>query len=162
MALNKIDPTKVFKTCSLLDPAIDAEATGKEGMKNFEESYDMKHLKFKAGEFPTIFHIQNVLSSDEAKIKQDHMKIEFPEMENKTQEEMKSIKLAEVKPRFKQVNSQEMLVKYFNSAICVAEEDSKTFPCNADMFPYTVVQEMGSLVMMRTQVGDDLKNVLKS
>lgn len=162
MALNKIDPTKIFKTCSLMDPSIDIEATGKEQMKQFEESYDMKYLKFKAGDFPTIFHIQNILSSDEAKIKQDHMKIEFPELDNKTEEEMKSINISEVKPKFKQVNSQEMLVKYFNSAISMAEENNQTFPCSADMFPYTVVQELGSLVMMRTQLGDDLKNAFKS
>jgi len=162
MALNKIDPKKVLKTCSTLDPAIDQEATGKEGLKNFEESYDMKFLKFKEGEFPTIFHIMNILSSDEAKIKQDHLKIEFPELKDATEETIKNIKVKDMKPTIKQVDSQEMMVKYFNSGISVYEEDKIMFPCNANVFPYTIVQEIGSLIMMRTQIGDDLKNVLGS
>lgn len=162
MALNKIDPVKVFKTCSAQDPAIDIEVTGKDGMKEFEESYEMKHLKFKEGEFPTILHIQNILSSGEAKIKQEHMKVEFPQLDNKSPDQLKSINISELKPKVKQVKSSEMMVKYFNAAISVAEEDGKTFPCSADMFAFSVVQEIGSIILMRTQVGEDLKNALKS
>ena len=162
MALSKIDPTKIFKTCSTLDPAIDKKSTGEKALEKFEESYDMKHLKFKEKEFPTIFHIMNVLSSDEAAIKQEHLKIEFPELDNATEEELKNIKVKELKPKIQQIKSQEMMIKYFNTAITVYEEDSKEFPCDADIFPYTIVQEIGALVMMRTQVGDDLKNVLGS
>ena len=162
MALSKIDPKKIFKTCSVLDPAIDKEATGKENMAKFEESYDIKLLKFKPNEHPTIFHIMNVLSTDEAKIKQAHMKIEFPELANKSQGELEKMDTTKLKPKIEQINSQEMMIKYFTSAIQVYEENEQTFPCDVDVFPYTVVQEMGALVMMRTQVGDDLKNVLGS
>lgn len=167
MALGKIDPKSVFKTCSTLDPAIDNEATGEEGIKQFEESYNMKFLKFKENEHPTVFHIMNILSTDEAKIKQDHLKIEFPELEDASEQTLKTVKVKELKPKITQVKSQEMMIKYFNNAISVYSEKDKagkdqSFPCNADIFPYTIVQEMGSLVMMRTQVGEDLKNAFGS
>lgn len=156
MALQKIDPTKIFKTCSTLDPAIDKEATGKEGMENFEKSYDMKFLKFKEGEFPTIFHIKNILSSDEAKIKQAHMKITFPEANG----ELKGIKLVDNKPKIEQVNSQEMLVKYFNDSVDNAEENGVVFPLKADNISFTIVQEIGTLVMLRTQLGENFRESL--
>jgi hypothetical protein len=162
MALSKIDPKKVFKTCSILDPAIDKEATGEKNMKEFEESYNMSLLKFKDGEFPTIFHIMNILSSDEAKIKQEHLKIDFPELDNSSEDEIKAMKPKNLKPVVRQINTQEMMVKYFKSAVQVYEENGQVFPCEVDVFPYTVVQEIGSIVMMRTQIGDDLKNVLGS
>lgn len=156
MALQKIDPTKIFKTCSVLDPAIDKEATGEEGMASFEKSYDMKFLKFKEGEFPTIFHIKNILSSDEAKIKQAHLKITFPEIKG----ELKGAKIGEVKPKVEQVNSQEMLVKYFNDAIDCAEENNVIFPIKADNISFTIVQEIGTLVMLRTQLGENFRESL--
>lgn len=162
MALSKIDPQKKFKTCSILDPAIDKEATGEENLNKFSESYDISLLKFKQDEFPTVFHIMNILSSDEAKIKQDHLKIEFPELEKADQQALQNIKIKEMKPKISQVKTQEMMIKYFNAAINTYEENSQNFSCNSDLFPYAVVQEIGALVMMRTQLGDDLKNVLGS
>lgn len=160
MALSKIDPSKIFKTVSTMDPAIDKEATGEENWKNFQESYDMSFLKFKQGEFPTIFNIVNILSSEEAKIKQDHMKIEYPELENGG--DIQSIDLKNIRPTIKQVNGQEMMIKYFNFGVKEYEENGQKFPCSADVFPYGIVQEIGALIMMRTQLGDDLKNVLGS
>lgn len=159
MALQKIDPTKIFKTCSTLDPAIDKDATGEKGIEEFEKSYDMKNLKFKEGEFPTIFHIKNILSSDEAKIKQDHMRITFPEKNNG---ELKSIKVSEMKPKIEQINSQEMLIKYFNSSIDNAEENLIIFPLKADNVPFSIVQEIGTLIMLRTQLGEGYRELLKS
>lgn len=158
MALSKVDPSKIFKTCSILDPAIDKEATGEGNMKKFEDNYNIKLLKFKQDDFPTIFHIANILSSDEAKIKQDHLKIEFPELENASQETLKTIKLKEIKPKVTQVNSQEMMIKYFNNGVMKYEENGTEFECNADNFSYSITQEIGSLIMIRSQLGDDLKN----
>lgn len=159
MALKKIDPSKVFKTCSILDEAIDKKATGEANMKKFEESYEMKFLKFKEGEFPTIFHVMNLLSSEQAKIKQDHVKVEFP---NLNEDIIKSTKIADMKPTIRQVNSQEMMIKYFKGAVKKYEEDGKEYDCNSDVFPFSVIQEIGSIVMMRSELGEDLKNVLGS
>ena len=162
MALSKVDPKKVFKTVSTLDPAIDKDATGEKKLEEYSESYDMSLLKFKTGEFPTVFHVNNILSSDEAKIKQDHLLIKFPELEGATEETLKNVKIKDMKPEVTQVKSQEMMVKYFNYAILNYEENNEMFPCSADMFPYAIVQEIGAIIIMRTQVGDDLKNALGS
>ena len=60
MALNKIDPTKFYKTCSILDPSIDKEATGDENLVEFSKNHNMEVLKFKEGEHPTVFRIKNI------------------------------------------------------------------------------------------------------
>lgn len=159
MALTKIDPKKVFKTVSLQDPAIDREATGEEKMGEFENSYDMSLLKFKEGEHPTIFHIRNLVSSDEARIKQAHQIVEFPDLDP---EKLKGSDLKKIRPKIMQKDQQEMMIKYFNSAVSAYEENGKVESCNADLFPFSIVQEIGSLVMLRTELGDDLKNFLGS
>lgn len=155
MALQKLDPTKVFKTCSVLDPAIDVEATGEENMKKFSETHDMSLLKMKTGEFATIFHVKNILSSDEAKIKQDHLKITYPE----AKPGMTPAQIQKMQPKIEQVNTQEMFIKYFNACVHKYEENGVEHNCNADMFTFTFIQEIGSVALVRSQLGDSLKNV---
>jgi hypothetical protein len=158
MALNKINPSKIIKVCSLQDEAIDKETTGKENIEVYETTYDFSLLKFKEGTFPTIFHVSNVLASEEAKIKQAHFKVDFPDIKDLSPDQLKNISYKDMKPKVTQINSQEMVVKYFNAAVKKYEENGVMMDCNADAFPFSIVQEIGSFVMIRTQLGDELKN----
>lgn len=158
MALNKINPTAIIKVCSTLDGAIDIEAMGDKAWEKYQDTYDFDLLKFKEGEVPTILLVKNILSSEEAKIKQDHLKIEFPELANASADTLKNIDLKSVKPIVKQVDSQEMIIKYFNYGISHYEEGKDKFECNANVFPYNIVQEIGAFILTRTQLGDNLKN----
>ena len=97
-------------------------------------------LKFKTGEFPTVFLLQNIKSSDEAAIKEAHLKIEFPDLDPTKLKGMKAEDYKNMRPTIRQVDGQTMLVKYFNASIKQYEEDGKIEDCKADILPCTVPQ----------------------
>lgn len=158
MGIKRIDPNKIIKVCSLTDDAIDQEAMGQEAWEKYIDTYDFSLLKFKEGSQPTIFLMKNLLSTEEAKIKQDHIKVTFPEIADKTPDELKKIDMKNLRPKVEQVNYNEMLVKYFDYTVTHFEEGNTKEPASASMFPFSVVQELGSLALTRSQLGDELKN----
>lgn len=152
MGIAKIDPEKKIKTVSAEDSAIDVENSD---MDKFEKTHNMDYLKFKAGEKPTYFLIGNLTSSQQAEIQEEHYKVKMP-----TPEELKLNK--DAKPTIEQKGQTQMLIKYFNYGCQAYEEEGKSHPCNADMFPFNVVQEIASFIMVRTALGDDEKKLLES
>lgn len=148
MALQKIDPSKTIKTVSVLDPAIDKENSD---IDKFEKTHNLEYLKFLKGEHPTYFLIKNVSTTEQASIQEAHYEIELPDADEK-----------DAKPKIKQKNQSEMMIKYFIAGCDKYEEEGKEFACHPDMFPFAVVQEIGSFVMVRTALGDDEKKLLES
>lgn len=148
--LKKINPNEVFKTVSMLDSAIDKENSD---MEAFEEDHKMEHLKFKEGEEPTIFNISNILTTVQSEIQEEHYKVELPSITKDMSEEQ----VKNLKPQIKQVKQNEMLMKYFKMGVKTFEEGGKEYPANPDIFPFAVVQELGSFVMLRTALGENEK-----
>jgi len=148
MALTKIDPKKVLKTVSIMDSAIDKENSD---LDKFEKTHNIEYLKFVDGEEPTYFLVKNVPSTQQAAIQEAHYEVELPDPEEK-----------DGKPKIKQKNQSEMLIKYFRAGCEKYEEGGKGFPCDPDTFGFSVVQEIGSFIMLRTALGDDEKKLLES
>ncbi len=146
--LQKIDPKKVVKTVSAMDGAIDKENSN---MENFEKTHDLKYVKFLKDEKPTYFLIKNVATTIQAQLQEDHYEVVLPNPEDK-----------DGKPTIKQKNQTEMLIKYFREGCEEYEEDKKKFTCDPDVFPFSIVQEIGSFIMLRTALGDDEKKLLES
>lgn len=152
--LKKIDPKHIAKTVSIEDPAIDEEATGKENLEKFEDTHNIKLLKFKEGEHPTIFHCKNIGGSDQAEIQEQHYKIDMPDISKiKNPKDIKNIK-----PKAKIEKTTSMMLKYFYSGIKKYEEGGTVHDIETDMFPLHIMMELGSFVMNRATLGDDEKN----
>lgn len=152
--LKKIDPKATIKTVSQFDDAIDTENSD---MDKFEKTHDVKYLKFKEGELPTYFIISNVMTTDQAKIQQEHYKISMPDTSNMHGEE-----LANAKPTIEQVGQSEMMIKYFSAGCKFIEESGKQEHADANVYPFTIIQEIGGYIMLRTAIGDDEKKLLES
>ena len=152
--LERIDPKKVIKTVCSQDPAIDLDNSD---MESFEKTHDLKFLKFKQGEEPTYFIIKNVMTMDQARIQQEHYKIKMPDTSK-----LHGKELAEAKPQIEQVGQSEMMIKYFECGCEEIEEAGKKSKVDPNMFPFSVIQEIGGYIMVRTAVGDDEKKLLES
>ena len=152
--LERIDPKKEIKTVSSQDSAIDTENSD---MDKFEKTHNVDYLKFNEGEEPTYFIIKNVMTLDQAKIQQDHYQIEMPDQSKLHGEELKN-----AKPTIKQLAQSEMMIKYFEAGCSQIEEGGKRSDVSVDMFPFSIIQEIGGFVMVRTAVGDDEKKLLES
>jgi len=148
VAIEKIDPKKVRKIVSTQDGAIDKE---KSDMDKYEKTYNVDYLKFKEGIFPTYFLIKNVNTSAQATIQEDHFQVEMPDPSDK-----------EGKPTIKQLKQTEMLVKYFKHGCSSYQEEGKIEKCDIDLFPFSIIQEIGGFIMLRTAIGDDEKKLLES
>jgi len=148
MAIEKIDPKKVRKIVSIQDEAIDKEASD---MDKYEKTYNLDYVKIKEGAMPTYFLVKNVTSSAQAEIQEEHFQVELPDPEDK-----------DGKPQIKQLKQTEMLIKYFKHGCSSYEENGKVEKCDVDLFPFSIVQEIGGFVMLRTAVGDDEKKLLES
>ena len=148
MALVKIDPKKVVKTVSAMDSAIDKENSD---MEKFEKTHDVKYLKFLADQQPTFFLVKSILATLQAAIQEEHYTVIMPDPKDK-----------DAKPKMESKNQSEMLIKYFQHGCEKYEEGGKEFPCSPDLFPFSIVQEMGSYIMLRTALGDDEKKFLES
>ena len=152
MSLSKFDPKSEFRLVSSLDPAIDQEASD---MKGYGKDYDFSLLKFKEGEHPTIFIVKNILSSAQAEINEAHIRVELPddidlaELDVNDDEAMKKLK-----PKIVREKQTQMMMKYFNKCCSEYEEDGKRFPCSADTFSLAIVQEIGTIAMIRAQLGE--------
>ncbi|MCH9664413.1 MAG: hypothetical protein K0U41_01015 [Gammaproteobacteria bacterium] len=158
MALQKINPEEIKRMVSLADPAIDVEAMGAEGLKDYIKEYDYNKLIIKEGQHPTIFLVKNIGAQEEARIKQDHQRIEYPgakELKGK-----KKPTMDDLKPKIKQINQKEMIIKYFDAACSQYEEEGKVYSCTSKDFPLRIVEEIGNYITLRSAFGDDLKNVL--
>lgn len=136
---------------SLEDGAIDKENSD---ITKYQDTYDMKHLKFKTGESPTIFHVKNMTEEDQAEIQDAHYKIKMPDQKMLHGEELKN-----AKPTIETVDQTKMILKYFYKCVEVFEEDGKEQKLEKGMFPFTIVQELGSQVMVRTMMGDEEKKL---
>ena len=152
--LKKIDPKAIVKTVSQFDEAIDTENSD---MDKFEKTHNVEYLKFKEGEEPTYFLISNVMTTDQAKIQQEHYKVSMPDTSQMHGEE-----LANAKPTIEQVGQSEMMLKYFSAGCKFIEEEGKQSKSDVNVFPFTVIQEIGGFIMLRTAIGDDEKKLLES
>ena len=152
MGIAKIDPKKKIRTVSAEDDAIDKENSD---MEKFEKTHNIEYLQFKKDVEPTYFMIGNLTSSQQAEIQEKHYEVVMP-----TPEQLKADK--DAKPMIKQSNQTQMLIKYFEYGCQSYEESKKDHPCNADTFPFPIVQELGSYIMVRTALGDDEKKLLES
>jgi len=152
--LKKLDPKHIFKTVSLLDPAIDKKATGEKNLKKFEDTYELKLLKMKEGVEPTLFHIKNIGGSRQAEIQEEHYKIDMPDIsELKNPKDIKNIK-----PTAKVEKTTTMLLKFFYAGCKKYQEGKDIFDVTEDLFEMGVAVELGSFIMGRTTMGDDEKN----
>ncbi len=152
MALNKFDPKLEFRLVSVLDPAIDQKNSD---MKAFEQDHDIDVLKFVEGEHPTIFIIKNILSSAQAEINEAHIKVELPDdLDLSTLDINDPEALKKIKPKVKREKQTEMMMKYFNQCCSEYEENGKRTPCSADTFSLPIVQEIGTIAMVRAQLGE--------
>ena len=158
MSLAKFDPEKEFELISVFDEAIDKKASD---MKAYEKDHDIKVLKFVEGEHPTIFIVKNILSSAQAEINEAHIRVELPddlnlaELDVNDEEAMKKIK-----PKVIREKQTQMMMKYFNQCCKEYQEwDEKQekdvrYPCSADTFSLAIIQEIGTIAMVRAQLGE--------
>lgn len=151
MAVSKFNPKSEFKVLSVTDGAIDKENSD---LEKFQEDHDMKHIKLKDGEVPTYFILKNVVSSEQADIQEEHFKVELPDLDPEKMATMSKEELSKIRPKIKREKQTQMMIKWFNKACGEYEEAGKRYPCNSDMFGLTVVQEIGSVAMMRASLGE--------
>lgn len=151
MAVSKFNPESEFKVVSTMDGAIDQENSD---LEKYQENRDMKHIKFKEGEVPTYFILKNVVSSEQANIQEEHFKVEMPEIDPQEMAKKSKEELDQIRPTIKRERQTEMMIKWFNKACQHYEENGKRHPCNSDMFGLAIVQEIGSVAMMRASMGE--------
>lgn len=53
-------PTQTLELVSLLDPAIDSDATTEEMLGTYERTHDRTRLAYKAGKAPIVFHVETL------------------------------------------------------------------------------------------------------
>lgn len=137
-----------------MDPAIDTEATGQENLKKFKKNFDMSLLKFKKDDFPTIFHIKNILGDEQAELQEEHYQVEMPEVK----EGVTAAELALMKPTVKQIKTQSMIIKYFRKGVVAYEENNEvTKEFDHNIFPPIVQTELGAFILSRSQLGGEEK-----
>ena len=148
---------KPIKVVSIYDEAIDKTAMGAEGMKAYQEAYDVSLLKFVEGETPDYFMLGNVAGPDLVVIQQDHYKTVLPDMEpGMSVDDMKKLKVKVVP-----VEQGMMLVKYFKagikSMIIQGDKEVDLDELMMNSIPPTIIQELGSFVMTRATLGETKK-----
>jgi len=153
VAINFIKMNETKKVVSVQDDAIDKE---KSDMVAYSKEYDISHLVFIDGQTPDFFVINNVSSSDLVAIQQDHYVTEIaPIKPGATLEEMKRNQVI-IKP----VKTGEMLIKYFSKGCKAIHSGTKVTAVDEaliDTIPSTILQEIGSYIMMRSTVSESKK-----
>jgi hypothetical protein len=149
MAIKRLDPKAITKLVSISDEAIDKVTSD---VKAYADTLDVSHLKFKEGELPTYFIIQNVDATLQAELKEKHYKIVPPTIG------------ADGKPIGAKVNvvgEGSMMIEYFKAGVKFIEDNGVQEPADITTVPFIVIQEIGSYVMVRTSLGDKLKKTSK-
>jgi hypothetical protein len=145
MAIKRINPKATVKLVSVTDDAIDYE---KSDLKAYGTSLNLEHVKFKDGAVPTYFIAQNISVPNQIDITEKHYKIIPPSRDADGKE---------IPAKVDVTDRTNMLLKYFEAAVKEVEEDGKVSSIMMDELHPIVVQEIGSYVMLRTTVGDELK-----
>lgn len=152
MGIKFIDPKAVTKIVSMSDDAIDKENSD---LVLYQETYDIKHLKFIEGEKPTYFMIGNIGSTDLVQIQQDHYVTEMPKLAPGEVLDMKTFK-----PKITPVKTGEMLVKYFRHGVKKIITENQELIMSDDLLdtiPSIVLQEIGAFIMQRSFLNDSKK-----
>jgi len=74
MAFHAIDRNETQKVVSIDDPAINLD---KSNITAYSDSQDLKHLSFKEGEEPTVFHLGTITYMKFSEIKDRHIKFDL-------------------------------------------------------------------------------------
>jgi len=74
MAFQAIDRNETQKVVSIDDPAINLD---KSNITAYSDSQDLKHLSFKEGEEPTVFHLGTITYMKFSEIKDRHIKFDL-------------------------------------------------------------------------------------
>ena len=153
MGIKLLDPQNIIKIVSITDDAIDRENCD---MVEYSKKYDISLLKFLADNQPTYFYMKNVMSTELVAIQQDHYIAEIPAITpGMTQEQLQNNKI-KVTP----VKTGEMLVKYFKSGCDAIEIEGVKQTLTDDLLnrlPPAIIQEMGSFIMMRSNMSASKK-----
>jgi hypothetical protein len=149
MAIKRVDPKAVVKIVSITDEAIDVE---KSNLKAFSEDRDINHLIFREGQFPTIFHVGNVLAEKQAELKSKHYEIIPPSIDKDGKQ---------VKAKVKVKDESLMMIEYFKAGVKKMEENGVLEDPNVEEIPFAVLEEIGSYVMLRATIGDKQKKTSK-
>ena len=141
MAVKRLDPKALHKIVSATDEALDLE---KSDLKGYAETMDLSKLVFKEGLHPTFFLAKNVSAIDYVTLHDKHFIINPPTKEGgKAHVEIKDQGV--------------MFIKYFELAVKQIEENGVVQDITMDMFPGSVIHEIGSYVMLLAEVGEARK-----
>lgn len=153
--LKRVDPLIKTKVVSTEDPAIDIEKSPKSEASKLKlkdqdgkpikplkylSTLDLKDLVLVEGENPTYFLITPIKNKRKAEILKDHV---YFDMDKRKQV-------------YKDVAG--LNVKLFDECVNEVEEDGQiTKDINADKYDYSVIQEIGSFVLVQAMVGSRTK-----
>lgn len=145
MAIKRLDPNEIFRFVSKHDDSIDTE---KSDMNEFSNTRDYKKLVFKEGMQPTFFLVKNIGARTEKEIKDGHF-VWTPQGIDEKTKEPKPAKL-DVK------DESGLVIKYFEAGVSEVEDykDGQLIKMKTtvDEWPSHIVSEIGSFIMMRTNM----------
>ena len=145
MAIRRLDPNSRKKVVSVMDEAVDIEASN---MNQYATTLDLKHIKFVEGKHPTYFIVKSIDPISETEIQEVHHKFIPPSVTKEGEKIGAKVTIERHK---------EMALKYFKFCVMEVEENGKVLPIKFDEFSADVLQEIGSYAMLYCRLGDQLK-----
>jgi len=146
MAIKLIDPNAVVRLISIQDEAVDLENSD---VKAYGNTLNLKHIKFLEGMTPTFFLTKNINPITQAEINEVHYQF-TPVGNDKTTGKP-------LPPQVDVVSRGSMMVKYFTEGVKQIEENGVARDFVIAEIPGPIIQEIGSYVMTRSNLGDDQK-----
>lgn len=150
MAIKRLDPNEIFRFVSKNDDSIDTE---KSDMNEFLNTRDYKKLAFKEGMQPTFFLVKNIGARKEKEIKEGHFVWTPQGFDEKTNKP---------RPAKLDINDESgLVIKYFEAGVSEVEEykdgQLTKIKTTVDEWPSHIISEVGSFIMIRTNMAGDQK-----